>query len=77
MAPFASGQPAVLLAHLIEGDLDIKAGGVTYDFDIEEDSSFGGYVGTEIDIAEYTALNIEGQFTGGGWGVGFGVLWKF
>ena len=63
--------------HLVEGDLDAKVAGVTYGFDLEEDSAFGGYVGTQIDLAENTALNVEGQLTGGGWGIGGGIVWKF
>ncbi len=63
--------------HLVEGDLDVKIAGVTVGFDLDEDSAFGGYVGTQIDLAESAALYVEGQFTGGGYGIGGGIVWKF
>jgi hypothetical protein len=66
--------------HIIDGDADLKSidgWSGTVSTDLEEDSAFGGYVGTQIDLDTNTALNIEGQFTGGGWGVGGGIVWKF
>jgi opacity protein-like surface antigen len=63
--------------YLVKGGLDAKVGGVTHGFDLEEDSAFGVYAGTEIDLATNTSLNIEGQFTGDSWGIGSGILWKF
>ena len=59
--------------HLINGDVDVP--GDTYD--LEEDSAFGGYVGAEAALADNTSLFGEVQFTGAGWAIGTGVVWKF
>jgi hypothetical protein len=63
--------------HLVNGDLDFRAGGTTLGFDIEEDSVFGGYIGSQIDLTENAELLLEVQLSGGGYGIGTGVIWKF
>jgi opacity protein-like surface antigen len=55
--------------HLINGDVETA--------DLEEDSSFGGYVGVEAALADNTSLFGEVQFTGAGWAIGTGISWKF
>jgi len=45
--------------------------------DIEEDSSFGGYIGARIDITEKLPVSVEYQFTGGGGVFGASLLYKF
>lgn len=64
--------------HLFDGDGKIEAvlpffGLINADFDIEQESEIGGYVGTQIDIAENSNVNIEFQFTGDAWAVGAGI----
>jgi len=66
--------------HFVDADLDFTVvspalGGVS--LDVEEESVFGGFVGTEFDIAENALFNIEGAFTADAWGVGFAVAWRF
>jgi opacity protein-like surface antigen len=56
-------------AHFINGDVDGA--------DLEEDSSFGGYVGVEAALADNTSLFGEFQFTGGAVAFATGVGWKF
>ena len=46
-------------------------------FDIEEESSFGGYIGAEYDLTENAPLFVELQFTPDSWGFGAGIGWKF
>ena len=63
--------------HFVDADIEVEILDLTGSADLEEDSEFGGYVGTQIDLTENTALNIEGQVTGGGWGIGAGIGWRF
>lgn len=63
--------------YMLEGDLDGTSGSTTLTFDIEEDSSFGGYIGTEFNAAENTSLTLEYAMTGDGWGLAGGVAWRF
>ena len=68
---------------MLDGEYDMKISapdgesGMKISFDLEEDSQFGGYVGAEYDLAENAPLFVELQFTGGGWGLGVGIGWKF
>lgn len=43
---------------------------------IEEESWLGGYVGTELDLAQNTNVTVEGQFTADGWAVAAGIVFK-
>lgn len=68
--------------YLVKGDLEVKgtvageSGKAT--FDLEEDTMFGAYIGTQIDIAQNTCLNVEYAMTvGGDWGIGAGIGWRF
>jgi hypothetical protein len=59
--------------HFIDGELndtysevDIGTGGLLtteYSWEIEQDSTFGGYLGTQMELAENCSLNIEFQHT--------------
>jgi hypothetical protein len=42
---------------------------------VEEESWFGGYIGTAIDLDNDSSLNIEYQLTGDAWAVAGGILW--
>ncbi|MBN2456831.1 MAG: outer membrane beta-barrel protein [Sedimentisphaerales bacterium] len=61
--------------HLIDGNHYHKHAGGSREYDIEERASFGGYVGTQIDIAENATFNIEYQRTGDAWAVAGGICW--
>ena len=45
--------------------------------DVEEDSSFGGYVGAAIPLTEKIDITFEGAAISGGWGLGAGITLKF
>lgn len=63
--------------YLVYGDLDAKALGVTVNFDIEEDSAVGGYIGAAFDLAENTTLSVEYAAIDGGSAIGALIGWKF
>jgi len=70
--------------YMIDGDVDEKYtewGEGTYwekgKADVEEDSSFGGYVGAAIPIAENMDMTFEVAAISGGWAAGTGVVWTF
>ncbi len=48
-----------------------------YTWDIEQDSSYGGYIGTQVGIGKNCFLNVEYQFTGGANAFGAGILLGF
>ncbi len=74
-------------AHFIDGELDdtfsavdTGTGGLLtsrYLWDIEEDSSFGGYLGTQMELAENCSLNMEFQHTSAADAFGMGIVWRF
>jgi len=45
--------------------------------DLEEESSFGGYVGAQLDVTEQMQAFVEVMFTGDAWGLGIGGGWLF
>ncbi|MBN2130001.1 MAG: hypothetical protein JW741_10915 [Sedimentisphaerales bacterium] len=45
--------------------------------DLEEESSFGGYVGAQFDVTEQMQVFAEVMFTGDAWGFGIGGGWVF
>ena len=45
--------------------------------DFEEDSVFGGFVGTRIDLDQNAVLGIEYQLTGSAQAIGASVAWRF
>ncbi len=51
------------------------AGRISYD--IDQSSTFGGYVGTEITVAENTTYSIEYQHTATDDSLGMSLIWKF
>ena len=44
---------------------------------LEQDSSFGGYIGLQTQIRKNLNFNIEFQTTGSGYGIGGGLIWRF
>jgi len=63
--------------YLVYGDLDRKLAGVTTNYDIEEDSAVGGYIGAAFDLAENTTLSVEYAAIDGGSAIGALIGWKF
>jgi hypothetical protein len=61
--------------HFVDGDIDYKAFGISTD--VEEESQFGGYIGTQIDLAENSSFFVEYQLTGDAYAIGTGISWKF
>jgi hypothetical protein len=74
-------------AHFIDGELDDNfsavdpgTGGLLtsrYLWDIEEESSFGGYFGTQMELSENCSLNMEFQHTASANAFGAGIAWRF
>lgn len=63
----------------IEGtwtDLALGTGSIRASHDVQEDAIFGGYVGGQWILADNLCLHIEGLFTGDGWGIGAGGVWR-
>ena len=75
--------------HLFSGDYDIKktvdmtiedhdvTGSVKTSGDMDEQSSFGGYIGAQIDITENLPLAVEYQFTGDADILGLSLVYRF
>ncbi len=64
--------------HFVDGDYDVDIAGVgSGSFDVEQESEFGAYIGAQMDISTNSPFNIEAQFTGDAWALGFGIGWKF
>ena len=73
--------------HFVSGDLEDTVGAsVTglgellnseYDWEIEEDSTFGGYIGAQLEVAEGCSFNVEYQFTAAANAFGASILWRF
>ncbi|MBA7479047.1 hypothetical protein ES707_14478 [subsurface metagenome] len=62
------------LVYFLEGEVDF-AGVAT--IDLEEESQFGGYIGTQVDLDENASWFVEYQLTGDAYAVGTGISWKF
>ncbi len=79
--------------HYVDGDLDdiysapevIEEGGNTselfitshYNWTMEEDASYGGYIGTRLELAEDCSLNLEYQLTSAAYCIGANIKWIF
>ena len=67
--------------YMFNGDFDLKdtspGGWWKGSADVEEDSSFGGYVGAAIPLAANTDMTFEGAAISGGWAAGTGVIFRF
>jgi hypothetical protein len=74
--------------HFLDGNLELR--GISdvsvipeYEFhlrnsyDLDHVSEFGGYIGTEINIAESISFNIEYQHTAAADGFGMSLIWRF
>lgn len=48
---------------MIDGELDVSALGVTGNFDLEQKSEFGGFVGSQFDLSDSSSIFIEYQMT--------------
>lgn len=73
--------------HFLDGELydtfsevDAGTGGLLtseYLWNIEQDSAFGGYLGTQVELAENCFLNIEFQHTAAADAFGASIAWRF
>jgi hypothetical protein len=67
--------------YMINGDVDMKetfpGGWWKGSSDVEEDSSFGGYVGAAIPLATNTDMTFEVTAISGGWAAGTGFIVRF
>jgi hypothetical protein len=68
--------------YMFNGDFDLKETHPDDSWwkgsaDVEEDSSFGGYVGAAIPLTEQIDITFEGVAISGGWGLGTGITFKF
>ena len=74
------------LIHFVDGDIaetyveEAETGGLLlaeWQYDIEQDSMYGGYIGTTVEIDEFNSLNFEYQFTGSANALGASYVLKF
>jgi hypothetical protein len=74
------------IMHLISGEYtdtyieEAEIGGLLlseYTWDIEQDSMYGGYLGTEVEIGKNCYFNVEYQFTGAADAFTAGILFGF
>ncbi len=63
--------------YMLDGDVDADLVSESISLDMEEESSFGGYVGLQWDMSPNTCLYGEFQFTGDMTVYGGGFGWKF
>jgi len=63
--------------HFVTGDLEGSALGVTVEFDIEQKSEFGGYIGTQFELNKSTAVFFEYQMTGDASAIAGGIVVRF
>jgi hypothetical protein len=63
--------------HIIDGDHYHKHAGGSREYDIEERSSFGVYVGSQIELSGNSALSIEYQRTNDAWAIAGGVKFSY
>jgi hypothetical protein len=78
--------------HYVDGDLDdiytetyvLEAGGqpqgvitTEYSWAMEEDASYGGYIGTQLELAEDCSFNMEYQLTSSAYCIGANIRWRF
>jgi len=77
--------------HYVNGDLDdtysapvIEEGSMVeyfltteYSWAMEEDASYGGYIGTRLELAHYCSFNMEYQLTGAAYCIGASITWRF
>ena len=63
--------------HFVDGDGNAEILGYSGSFDVEQESVFGGYIGAQMDTAKNSFLNVEAQFTGDAWALGFGIGGRF
>jgi len=64
--------------HLVDGDYDFDIPGVASgSFDIEEESVFGGYIGTSIELPSNSDIGVEFQFTGDAQAIGIRYVHRF
>jgi opacity protein-like surface antigen len=63
-------------AFLFDGEVEASDGINKIKVDTEEKTSFGGYIGAQMNLYDNTVVNIEGQFTSNSWGIGAGIIWK-
>ena len=72
--------------HFLSGDfddtfsvVDATTGGLltsNYNWEIDEDSVFGGYVGAQLELSDNCSFNIEYQSTGAADAVALSLLWR-
>ena len=70
--------------HFAKGTIDVEGawsdtgstGPIEAHHDLRDESNFGGFGGVQLNAAEDLCIYLEGQFTGGGWGVGIGGAWR-
>lgn len=68
--------------HYVDGDIEDKftlASGIDseYSWDIDETSTFGGYIGTQLYFSENSYINIEYQHTSGAKAIGVSYTLEF
>jgi hypothetical protein len=68
------GGPAL---YYLNANLDIKYRNITLVKGDVDETLFGGYIGSEIDLDKNCSLYGEYMLTGDAWALGTGIAWKF
>ena len=65
--------------HFLEGDLDVTTSGprTRYEYELEQESEFGGFVGCMLELDPHIVANVEGQIMSDAWLLAVGVNWLF
>lgn len=62
------------MVHLVEGDIDTEIAG---DFDVNQESWFGAYIGGGVELAKHLGITGEAQGTGDAWALAASIMWRF
>jgi hypothetical protein len=65
--------------HILDGDFVAKSrvGGARINYDLDQGSPFGGYIGAAMDVTTNTVFNIEYQHTAAADAIGLKLAYKF
>jgi len=63
--------------HYFNADVDIKYSDITLVSGDADKASFGGYVGTEVDLDASSSVYAEYMLADNAWTFGTGIAWKF
>ena len=63
--------------HFLEGDADEETSSGRNEYELEQESEFGGFVGCLFEVDPHIVVNVEGQLMSDAWLLAAGVTWLF